>query len=56
MSDMEYTVNNFEVKIKNNVVGRFVKQFMDIVRGYELTPALRDDMLSLLIKHYLHVE
>ena len=52
----EYTVNNFEVKIKNNVVGRFVKQFMDIVRGYELTPALRDDMLSLLIKHYLHVE
>ena len=52
----EYTVNNFEVKIRNNAAGLFAKQFMDIVKGYESMPVLRDEMLELLIKHYLQKE
>ena len=52
----EYTVNNFEVKIKNNAAGLFAKQFMDIVKGYESMQVLRDEMIELLIKHYLQKE
>ena len=52
----EYTVNNFEVKLRNNEAGLFAKQFADIVKGYDNMPQLRDDMLTLLIKYYLQEE